>query len=75
MSKNSYVPAITLAVVYVGMGDKDHAFLWLNKSYDERFTRLAYLRQETVWDPLRSDPRYAELIRMMGFPAERNAAD
>jgi eukaryotic-like serine/threonine-protein kinase len=75
MSKTGYVPAITFAVVYVGMGDKEHAFVWLNKGYDERFTRLAYVRQEAFWDPLRSDPRYAELIRKMGFPAEHNAAD
>jgi serine/threonine protein kinase len=70
-STNRYVPAITFALVYVGMGDKDHAFVWLNKAYDERFTRLAYIRQESFWDPLRSDPRYTELIRKMGFPESR----
>jgi tetratricopeptide (TPR) repeat protein len=70
-STTRYVPAITFALVYVGMGDKDHAFVWLNKAYDERFTRLAYIRQETFWDPLRSDPRYTELIRKMGFPESR----
>jgi tetratricopeptide (TPR) repeat protein len=75
MSKTGYVPAITFAVVYVGMGDKDHAFLLLNKGYDERFTRMAYIRQEAFWDPLRSDPRYAELIRKMNFPVEQNAAN
>jgi serine/threonine protein kinase/TolB-like protein len=67
-SAKGYVPAITFAMVYVGTGDKDHAFVWLNKAYEERFTRLAYVRQEAFWDPLRSDPRYAELIRKMGFP-------
>jgi TolB-like protein/Tfp pilus assembly protein PilF len=70
ISKTGYVPAFTLAMVYVGTGDKDHAFVWLNKTYDERFTRLAYIRQESFWDPLRSDPRYAELIRKMGFPEQ-----
>jgi eukaryotic-like serine/threonine-protein kinase len=68
ISRHGYVPAITFAMVYVGIGDKDHAFAWLNKAYDERFTRLAYVRQESFWDPLRSDPRYIELIRKMGFP-------
>jgi len=66
---------MTFALVYVGMGEKDHAFVWLNKGYDERFTRMVYLRQEAFWDPLRSDPRYAELIRKMGFPAEQNASN
>ena len=70
MSKTGYVPAITFALVYAGMGDKDHAFEWLNKTYDERFTRLAYIRQEAFWDPLRSDPRYTELMRQMGFPQQ-----
>jgi hypothetical protein len=70
MSKTSYVPAITFAMVYAGMGDKDRAFVWLNKTYDERFTRLAYIRQEAFWDPLRSDPRYTELIRKIGFPPQ-----
>ena len=70
MSKTGYVPALTFAVVYVGLGDKDHTFEWLSKAYEERFTRLAYIRQEGFWDPLRSDPRYAELIRKMGFPPQ-----
>jgi serine/threonine protein kinase len=70
MSKAGYVPALTFAVVYVGLGDKDHAFEWLNKAYEERFTRLAYIRQEAFWDPLRSDRRYAELIRKIGFPQQ-----
>ena len=70
MSKTGYVPALTFAVVYVGLGDKDHAFEWLNKAYEERFTRLAYIRQEAFWDPLRSDPRYTELIRKIGFPQQ-----
>jgi len=68
MSKSGYVPPITFAMVYTGMGDKDRAFVWLNKTYEERFTRLAYIRQESFWDSLRSDPRYAELIRKIGFP-------
>ena len=70
MSRTSYVPAIAFAMVYAGMGDKDHAFVWLNKTYDERFTRLVYIRQEAFWDPLRSDPRYTELIRKIGFPQQ-----
>jgi len=67
-SKTSYVPAMTVAVVYTGLGDKEHALVWLNKTYDERFTRMAYVRQEALWDLLRSDPGYAELIQKMGFP-------
>ena len=67
-SKKSYVPASAVAVVFTGLGDKEHALVWLNKGYEERFTRMAYVRQEAFWDPLRAEPGYAELIRKMGFP-------
>ena len=70
MSQKSYVPAIAFALVYVGLGDKDNTLSWLNKAYEERFTRLAYIRQEAFWDPVRSDPRYTDLIRKMGFPQQ-----
>jgi eukaryotic-like serine/threonine-protein kinase len=67
-SQQTYTPAFAFAVLHVGLGDKNQAFAWLEKAYDERFTRLAYLRQESFWDPLRSDPRYTDLLRRIGFP-------
>jgi hypothetical protein len=53
----------------VGLEDKDQAFNWLEKACDERFIRLAYLNIEAFWDPIRSDPRFAELVRRVGIPA------
>ena len=67
-SKQTYTPAFSFAWVYTGLGDRDHAFEWLEKAREERFTRLAYLRQEAFWEPLRSDPRFSELLRRIGFP-------
>ncbi len=67
-SKQTYTPAFSFAWIYAGLGDKDHAFGWLEKAREERFTRLAYLRQEAFWEPLRSDPRFSELLRRIGFP-------
>jgi serine/threonine-protein kinase len=67
-SKQTYTPAFSFAWIYTGLGDKDHAFEWLEKAREERFTRLAYLRQEAFWEPLRSDPRFSELLRRIGFP-------
>jgi TolB-like protein/Tfp pilus assembly protein PilF len=67
-SAHSYTPAFAFAWVYAGLGDKVHAFEWLEKAREERFTRLAYLRQEAIWEPLRSDPRYTDLLRRIGFP-------
>jgi TolB-like protein/DNA-binding winged helix-turn-helix (wHTH) protein len=67
-SKQRYVPALAFAIVYAGLGDKDHAFEWLDKAYQERFNRLAYLRTEPIWDRLRGDPRFDELLRRIGLP-------
>src|SRR6266702_2820726 len=67
-SKQSYTPAFSFAVVYAGLEDKDQAFSWLEKAYDERFNRLAYLKVEALWDPLRSDSRFADLLRRVGIP-------
>ena len=67
-SKESFVPALFVALVYAGLEDKDQAFTWLEKAYEERFNRLAYLKVEALWDPLRSDPRFADLIRRVGIP-------
>jgi tetratricopeptide (TPR) repeat protein len=67
-SKTRYTPAQAFAMVYVGLGDKDRAFAALEKAYEERFNRLAYLRREAGWDALRSDPRYTDLVRRIGLP-------
>jgi hypothetical protein len=67
-SRQGYAPALYFAMVYTGLGDKDHACEWLDKAYEERFVRLAYFRQEQVWDALRDDPRYAKFLKRVGFP-------
>jgi tetratricopeptide (TPR) repeat protein len=67
-SKQRYVPALSFAIVYVGLGEKEQAFLWLEKAYDERTNSLAYLKVAATWDPLRPDPRFADLVRRIGLP-------
>jgi TolB-like protein/DNA-binding winged helix-turn-helix (wHTH) protein/tetratricopeptide (TPR) repeat protein len=67
-AKQRYVPALSFAIVYVGLGEKEQAFLWLEKAYDERTNSLAYLKVAATWDPLRSDPRFADLVRRIGLP-------
>ncbi len=67
-SKERYTPAFSFAVVYAGLGEKDQAFAWLEKAYGERTSRLGYLKVEPLWDPLRPDPRFADLVRRMGLP-------
>jgi eukaryotic-like serine/threonine-protein kinase len=67
-AKERYTPALAFAVVHVGLGENDQALNWLEKAYEERFNRLAYLRREPVWDPLRPDPRFTDLLRRINLP-------
>jgi tetratricopeptide (TPR) repeat protein len=68
ISKQRYVPGFYIALAYAGLRDNDQAFDWLEKSREERFVRLAYLAREPLWDPIRSDPRFGELVRRVGIP-------
>ncbi len=68
LSQRGYVPSWGFALVYTAMGDKDRAFEWLDKAYDERPSDLAWIKADPRMDPLRSDPRYHELLLRMGLP-------
>jgi DNA-binding winged helix-turn-helix (wHTH) protein/TolB-like protein/tetratricopeptide (TPR) repeat protein len=57
-----------IALIYSGCGEKDQAFEWLDKAYDQRDGYLPYVKVDPVWDSLRSDRRLAELLRRVGFP-------
>ena len=57
-----------IALVYAGLGQKDEAFTWLEKSYDARDKGLTYLKIDPCMDPLRSDPRFARLLQRVGLP-------
>jgi serine/threonine-protein kinase len=69
LSKRRYVSPFLIAWVYVGLGDKDRAFQWLERSVAERAGRIVYLKVERGFDPLRSDPRFEVLLRRLKFPA------
>ncbi len=60
-------PAI-IAYVYIGLGDKDRAFAWLEKTYDEGDRWIEFLQVDPWFDSLRGDPRFADLVRRMHFP-------
>ncbi|MDQ1639786.1 MAG: hypothetical protein QOF62_3125 [Pyrinomonadaceae bacterium] len=57
-----------VAKAYVDLGQKDQAFAELNKAYEKRLSSLCWLKVEPQMDPLRSDPRFGELLRKMNFP-------
>jgi serine/threonine protein kinase/TolB-like protein/Tfp pilus assembly protein PilF len=54
-----------LALVYAGLGEKDQAFAWLEKDFQARSAQLPEIRWLSEFDSLRSDPRYADLLRRM----------
>ena len=64
----SYPVPTTIASVYAPLGDKDRAFEWLEKGYEERDMFLAKIKVEPGFDSLRSDPRFADLVRRLGLP-------
>jgi eukaryotic-like serine/threonine-protein kinase len=66
--KTEYVSPYIIAEVYADLGDKDHAFEWLNTSYQEHDPWLYAIRTDFTMDSLRSDPRYADLVRKIGLP-------
>ena len=68
LSKRRIVDSFEFAIVYAGLGDKDRAFEFLDKGYDERPSNLESLKPEPRMKPLRSDPRYQELLLRMGLP-------
>jgi adenylate cyclase len=69
MAEKRYVSAFLVADVYVGLGEEDKAFEWLEKAYEERSGRLVYLGVERAFDPLRSDPRFQSLVKRIRLPA------
>lgn len=68
LSETRYVTPAALVNVYIGLGDKDQAFVWLEKAYLERSNYLAFLKVFPIVDPLRSDPRFNDLVRRVGLP-------
>ena len=66
--KSRYASAYEIAVLYADLGDKDQAFRWLNTASQERDTYLYGLKTDFLLDPLRSDPRFAELVSKVGLP-------
>ena len=58
--------ASEIALMYVGLGEKDQAMSWLEKAYDEHFNPSILVRP--AFDPLRSDPRFQSLVHRIGLP-------
>ena len=64
---DTYVPSDYLGVVCLGLGQTDRAFEWLDKACDERALHLVFLGVDPLFDSLRSDPRFVDLLRTIGL--------
>ena len=58
----------SIAAIYVGLGDKDNAFAWLEKDFQSRNGNLANVRWQIEFESLRDDPRYKDLLKRMNLP-------
>jgi serine/threonine protein kinase/tetratricopeptide (TPR) repeat protein len=67
-SARSYLSSYCMAEVYLGLGDEDLVFEWLEKAYEERARTLVMLKVEPEVDRLRSDSRFESLLQRMNFP-------
>jgi tetratricopeptide (TPR) repeat protein len=70
LAKQKYVAPYFFAGIYVGLGETDHAIEYLEKSYEEHSHWLIYLHLDPGMDSLRDDPRFQDLLRRVGLPAE-----
>lgn len=62
-----YVSPFSVALVYVGLGDKDQAFTYLEKAREDQCEWMGWLQATALMNPLRSDPRFADLVRRVGL--------
>src|SRR6267378_4423219 len=68
MAYSRYVSSLYFAAIYIGLGEKSRALDWLDKAYKERNDRLVYLNVDPVADPLRSEPRFQNLMKRLHLP-------
>lgn len=69
LSKGEYVRPFYIAGIYAALGERDQAFTWLEKAYQDRHPQMTLIGVDPAFDPLRSDPRFAALLRRVGIPS------
>jgi TolB-like protein len=67
MSKQKYISAYHIAAIYAGLKDKDHAFEWLEKAFQDRADWMAFLKVDPRFDGLHSDPKFTDILRRMNL--------
>jgi hypothetical protein len=67
LSRKQYVPAMDIALIYIGLGDKDRAFEWMEKAYSDRDWAMCCIKVESIFAPIRSDPRFQNIMKRVGL--------
>jgi TolB-like protein/DNA-binding winged helix-turn-helix (wHTH) protein len=67
-AKQRHVARIMMVYMYGVLGDNDRAFTWLEKAFIEHESSMSSLKTFIAWDPIRSDPRFKEMVRRVGLP-------
>jgi TolB-like protein/Tfp pilus assembly protein PilF len=67
-SREEHIAGSALSVAYAYLGDMDSAFDWLNKVIEQHHWSVVTLKVDPIWDPLRSDPRFDNVLQRMNFP-------
>jgi TolB-like protein/DNA-binding winged helix-turn-helix (wHTH) protein/Tfp pilus assembly protein PilF len=65
--QTGYVPAAAFVKAYLGLGEYDQAFFWLEQAYKEQSNLLQFLKVHPIFDPVRNDPRFTDLVRRVGL--------
>ncbi|MDT5120761.1 MAG: eukaryotic-like serine/threonine-protein kinase [Acidobacteriota bacterium] len=68
LSRQRYVSSTFVAEIYAALGERDKAFEWLEKGYDERSIGMLFLINDPILDSFRTDPRFQDLLRRVGLP-------
>jgi len=66
-AQTKHAAPLDFAYIYARLGDKEQALAWLEKACEERSGPVYYLKVDAAWDPLRSDPRFNDLLRRVGL--------
>lgn len=65
--QRGYIPAAAFVNAYLGLDDREQAFLWLERAYKEQSNILQFAKVHPFFDPLRDDPRFKDLLRRIGL--------
>jgi tetratricopeptide (TPR) repeat protein len=71
MSQRHYVEPYFLALIYTALDENDPAFAWLERGYEEHFSTMGALKLDPMFDSLRDDPRFENLLQRMGLSDEK----